>query len=101
MTAYVIIVRNKTIEPSHFDEYFALAPLAPAQHARYVAKNSAFEVLEGPSAETVVIVSFPSMDEARAWYRSDEYQKAVAHRLKAADYRTLLVDGEVNINHGA
>jgi len=97
MTAYVIIVRNKTVEPSHFAQYFALAPLAPAQHASFVAKNSEFEVLEGPDAETVVILSFPSMDEARAWYRSDEYQEAVKHRLQAADYRTLLVDGAVNL----
>jgi uncharacterized protein (DUF1330 family) len=97
MTAYVVIIRNQTVDARHFEQYFALAPLAPAQHASYVAKNSEFEVLEGPPAETVVIVSFPSMREARAWYRSDEYQQAVQHRLKAADYRTLLVDGVVNL----
>lgn len=97
MTAYVIIIRNETKDSSHFEQYFALAPLAPAQKAQFVAKNSAFEVLEGPPAETVVILSFPTMDEARAWYRSEEYQKAVAHRLRAADYRTILIDGAVNL----
>lgn len=97
MTAYVIIIRNETRAPEHFTDYFRLAPLAPHQHARFVAKNSAFEVLEGAPAETVVIVSFPSMEEARAWYYSDAYQAAVKHRLKAADYRTILIDGAVNL----
>lgn len=97
MTAYVVIIRNQTVDPSHFEQYFALAPLAPAQNAQFVAKNSAFEVLEGDPAETVVIVSFPSMAEARTWYRSAEYQKATAHRKMAANYRILLVDGEVNL----
>ena len=101
MTAYVIIIRNKTVEPKHFEKYFELAPRAPAEKASFVAKNSEFEVLEGPPAETAVILSFPSMAEARAWYRSEEYQEAVAHRLKAADYRTLLIDGAVNLKPGA
>jgi uncharacterized protein (DUF1330 family) len=30
-------------------------------------------------------------------YRSPEYQAAVAHRLRAAQYQTLTIDGEVNL----
>jgi uncharacterized protein (DUF1330 family) len=97
MTAYVVLVRQETKHPEHFAKYYELAPLAPADGVQFVAKNSEFEIVEGRPAEAVVILSFPSMKHARAWYKSDEYQKAVAHRLAAADYMTLLVDGAVNV----
>ena len=100
MTAYVVIIRQQTTDPSKFEKYFELAPRAPADGVKFVAKNSEFEVLEGPDAETVVILSFPDMAAARRWYRSDEYQAAVVHRLQGADYVTVLVDGEVNVVPG-
>jgi uncharacterized protein (DUF1330 family) len=50
-------------------------------------------VLEGPPVEGAVILSFPSMSEARAWYESPAYQAAREHRLKGAEYRVFLVEG--------
>lgn len=100
MTAYVVIVRKETRDPSKFAKYFELAPLAPADGVKFVAKNSEFEVLEGSPIETAVILSFPDMAAARKWYRSDEYQAAVVHRLAGADYFTLLIDGTVNVAPG-
>ena len=50
------------------------------------------ETLEGPEAEGVVIVGFPDAEAAKAWYNSDKYQEAKAIRLKAADYRVILVN---------
>jgi uncharacterized protein (DUF1330 family) len=49
--------------------------------------------LEGPPVEGAVILSFPSMSEARAWYESPAYQAAREHRLKGAEYRVFLVEG--------
>ncbi len=42
-------------------------------------------VLEGewPITRTVLI-SFPSEDDAMAWYRSDDYQALMQHRLAAS-----------------
>jgi uncharacterized protein (DUF1330 family) len=51
------------------------------------------EVLEGPPTEGVVILEFPSFDEAKAWYGSAAYSEARAHRLLGADYRCILVEG--------
>ena len=51
------------------------------------------QVLEGAAAEGVVILSFPDMDAARAWYDSPAYAEARAHRYRAADYRVLMVEG--------
>jgi len=33
------------------------------------------------------------MAAARAWYDSPAYQAAKAHRVKAADYRVIFVEG--------
>ena len=50
-------------------------------------------MLEGPDVEGVVIVSFPTFEEARAWYDSPAYRAARAHRFKGADYRGVIVEG--------
>jgi len=41
----------------------------------------------------VVLLKFPDMAAARAWYHSPAYQAAKVHRLKGAEYRVILVDG--------
>ena len=51
------------------------------------------EVLEGPDAEGVVIVEFPSFEEAKAWYESPAYRDAREHRFRGADYRAMIVEG--------
>jgi len=40
-----------------------------------------------------VIVEFPDMDAARAWYNSPAYQDARQHRFQGADYRVILTQG--------
>jgi uncharacterized protein (DUF1330 family) len=51
------------------------------------------EVLEGPEVEGVVILSFPSFEEAKAWYDSPAYREARKHRFQGADYSAVLVEG--------
>ena len=41
----------------------------------------------------VVIVEFPTMEQAKAFYNSPEYQEARSHRLGAADFNMVIVDG--------
>jgi uncharacterized protein (DUF1330 family) len=41
----------------------------------------------------VVIVEFPSIDAAKAWYESPAYREAREHRFKGADYRAVIVEG--------
>jgi len=49
--------------------------------------------LEGEAPDGVVILKFDSTEDAKAWYYSPGYQEAVVHRLKAADYRGVIVEG--------
>ena len=51
------------------------------------------EVLEGPAPDGVVLLRFPTVEDARAWYESPGYQAALPHRLRAADYRAVIVEG--------
>lgn len=61
---------------------------------RYVARGGAIEVLEGdwrPNA--IVVVEFPDMETARAWYTSPEYAQALQVRDRALTRNLILVDG--------
>ncbi|HXQ99802.1 MAG TPA: DUF1330 domain-containing protein [Pseudomonas sp.] len=94
MSAYVIFIRENTLDPAQMQEYANQAPAARTGHdITRLAFYGEFEALEGPSAEGVAILRFPDMGAARAWYHSPAYQQAREHRLKGADYRMLLVEG--------
>ena len=74
-------------------------PAAAAKAARGeheitpLAFYGAHETLEGAEADGVVVLRFPDMAAAKAWYSSPEYKAARAHRFQAADYRVILVEG--------
>lgn len=94
MSAYVVFIREKTVNQAEMDRYAQTAPLARAGHdITRLAFYGQLEVLEGPAAEGVAILRFPDMAAARAWYDSPAYQAARRHRHLGADYRMLLVEG--------
>ncbi len=60
----------------------------------YLSVDNAPIVLEGQWNYTrTVLIRFENKDDFDAWYNSDEYQKILAHRLKAADCDTILAEG--------
>lgn len=94
MSAYAIFIRDNTLDQQELDTYSEMAAKAHAGHPiTALAAYGDLEVLEGQDAEGVVLVQFPTMEDARAWYNSPAYQEAKAHRLKGANYRVLLVQG--------
>lgn len=94
MPAYVIF-------DIHVDDADAYAPYRePAGAAveqyggRYLARGGASEVLEGDwDVDRLVILEFPSMDQARAWYESPEYQEVLPIRQGASRGRGVLLEG--------
>jgi uncharacterized protein (DUF1330 family) len=94
MSAYVIFIREATIDEAEMQQYAQSAPTARAGHdITRLAFYGQLDVLEGAPPEGVAILRFPDMDAARAWYTSPAYQQACQHRLKGAHYRLLLVEG--------
>lgn len=52
------------------------------------------DVLEGDAPRgRIVIVRFPSMEQAHAWHESPEYQAIAGYRHAAAESRAYLVEG--------
>ncbi|MBA4227836.1 MAG: DUF1330 domain-containing protein [Hyphomonas sp.] len=94
MAAYVILIREKLRDGEAMARYAEAAKNARGDHQiTPLAFYGKHEVTEGADADGVVILSFPSMAEARAWYDSPEYTAARAHRYQAADYRVIFVEG--------
>jgi len=94
MSAYVIFIRDKITNPEEFAIYGEKAGKARGDHpVTPLAFYGELETLEGPEADGVVVLEFPTVEAAHGWYDSPEYQEAKAHRLKGAEYRVVLVQG--------
>lgn len=94
MSAYIIFIRDETLDQDEMEIYAQKAADARGEHPiTPLAFYGQTEGLEGPAAEGVVVLSFPDMAAARAWYHSPAYQAAKQHRLKGAKYRVVLTDG--------
>ncbi len=94
MSAYIIFIRDETLDQHEMDVYAQKASEARGDHPiTPLAFYGQAEGLEGPPAEGVVLLSFPDMAAARAWYHSPAYQAAKEHRLKGAKYRVVLTEG--------
>lgn len=61
---------------------------------KYLARGGAVTALEGNwTPSTIIVVEFPNLEQARAWYRSPEYAQALAVRDQALSRNLILVDG--------
>ena len=99
MPAYIITYRESPIrDQAAIEEYSRLnrenaASFQEQYGIRPLVIYGASEGLEGANPDGIVILQFPTMSDARAWYDSPAYQEAVTVRRKAADWRVVLVDG--------
>ena len=94
MAAY-LVVDCKVIEPARYEHYKRLAPAAVARYGgRYIARGGETVVLEGSwQPNRVVVLEFPSLEQARAFYDSPEYREARAAREGAAQMNMIAVEG--------
>ncbi|MDZ7279701.1 DUF1330 domain-containing protein [Pantoea eucrina] len=94
MPAYMVMIKDETLDKDELATYSQKAGAARGDHPLTpLAFYGDMEVLEGRDAEGVVLLEFPDVDAAKAWYHSPAYQEAKAHRLKGANYRVILVKG--------
>jgi uncharacterized protein (DUF1330 family) len=90
------ILANVTVtNPEQYEEYRKLSTIAMKAHGAEVCiRGGKVDVLEGDwTPNRVVLLKFPSPEQARAFYDSPEYQAAKAARQGAAVMRMILVDG--------
>ena len=94
MPAYILAIRKRVTDPEEMAKYGALAMKSPFPAGyRLLAMGGKFEALEGGPVDGVILAEFPSYEAAKAWYNSEEYQKAVAHRHKGSEFDFLVVEG--------
>jgi uncharacterized protein (DUF1330 family) len=94
MSAYFVFIRDQMKDPAAYAAYGQKAVAGLAAHpARPLAANGALTAVEGACPDGVVIIEFPSVEAARAWYESPDYQAIVGERLAATEGRAVIVEG--------
>jgi uncharacterized protein (DUF1330 family) len=94
MAAYIVVDIDRHNAPG-LEEYRRLVPGTVAKYGgRFVVRGGAFQVLEGGwQPKRLVLLEFPSTEQAKRWYDSEEYRPLKAMRLKASTANLVLVDG--------
>ena len=94
MSAYLIFIRDEVIDAGSHDEYLRQAPPTFAgTNGRLVAFDENVAVKEGATPDGVVIVEWPTYEEALAHYESEAYQRVLHLRTGGAKGRLLIVHG--------
>ena len=97
MPAYAI-GRLKASDWSRLDAYRpTTAALIEKHGGRYLVSGGAIEQLEGDTAppDALVVLEFPSLEQARAWYEDPEYGPMIELRQRHCELDFLLVEGLV------
>jgi uncharacterized protein (DUF1330 family) len=94
MAAYVIGEIEVT-DPVPYEEYRKQVPAVVTKYGgRFIVRGGKAETLEGGSPpRRMVVVEFPSMEQALKWYRSPDYAPLIKMRQKASRGRVIVVEG--------
>ena len=90
-----IIAQMQVHDIETYREYAAkVPPMVAAFGGKILAASDTAEVLEStqPYPRTVLL-EFPNMEAARAWYESDEYQAILPLRLKSTTGTVFMIEG--------
>jgi len=82
-------------DPEGYKAYSAeVGPLIAAHGGRVLIRAGACDVVEGDwQPRRVVLIEFPSLDAARAFYHSPEYAPVKQIRLDNSTAEVTLIDG--------
>ncbi len=94
MSAFVI-VKASVSNPEQFAKYREAAGPTSGNHGGEVlVRGVTGEVLEGSDdGRGVVVIKFPSVEQAKGWWNSPEYRAAAKLREGAAEFDVIVVEG--------
>ena len=94
MRGYVVL-EIEVVDPAKYDKYRQMAGSSIEQYGgRFVVRAGKLDVLEGDWApKRLVVLEFPSTDQAKALFNSPEYAEAKALRKEAARAKVIVVEG--------
>jgi len=96
MPAYLIVYRESPVrDPAEMEQYHAKTRQMSGGDWKLTPRviNGDVTALEGQAPDGVIMLEFPTVEDAKAWYESPAYQEALPHRKKAADFRAIIVQG--------
>ena len=93
MSAY-LLVRVTIDDPEAYGEYMRRTPRIIAQYeGRMIIRGGEVATLEGPEERRrIVVIEFPSMERAKAFYASAQYQRAKTLRQGAGQAQFFVVE---------
>ena len=83
-------------DPAWVEEYGPKVQTLVQKHGgRYLVRGGEMDVVEGttPASRVMVVVEFPSMENARAWYNDPEYAPLIKLRQTGSEAEIVLVEG--------
>ena len=94
MSAYLVCL-VRVDDPATYRKYTAETPALIAKHGgRFLVRGGAVETLEGPPFDDrLVVLEFPSLQAAKTFHASPEYQAVMKFRHASSVSRFLLADG--------
>jgi uncharacterized protein (DUF1330 family) len=94
MAAYVILDISVTDAPKYEEYKKAGAPTLKKYGGRPLIRGEVIETLEGHwKPRRLVMIEFTSMEQAKKWWNSSEYNKAKKLRHESASTNVILAEG--------
>ncbi|MEV0218528.1 DUF1330 domain-containing protein [Streptomyces sp. NPDC050704] len=94
MSAFVLFESKKVIDAEKLKEYTTLAPAVVAKFGgtyRVIAGNP-FRIEGDWNPDYLVMLEFPSVAQAKAWYDSPEYAPLLQMRLDSCDSTGVIIE---------
>jgi uncharacterized protein (DUF1330 family) len=93
MAAYVIARIWVKDEPAYQEYRQMVAPTVEKYGGRFLVRGGRAQWLEGTGdLGRIVLLEFPSYEQALAWYTSEDYAPAMRRRQASSDGELILVE---------
>ena len=94
MAAYVV-VQVDVKDPVRYEDYRKMVPASLEKYGgRFLVRGGKTHTMEGEWApKRFVLVEFPSVEQAKAWWASPEYAAAKALRQATSDSQLIIAEG--------
>jgi uncharacterized protein (DUF1330 family) len=95
MPVAYVIAEIEITKPEGYREYTTMVPATVEQYGgRFLVRGGKSQVLEGDWAERRrVVIEFPSMDAARKWWDSPEYEPLREIRQRTSRGNLIVTTG--------
>jgi uncharacterized protein (DUF1330 family) len=94
MAGYVIVQIQVTDADGYAEYKAGVGVTIDAFKGEFLVRGGEVEILEGEwSLPRTVILRFPSVEDAKAWYDSDMYKPHLEKRLKTSSANLVIVEG--------